>query len=168
MYVILYIGKLEGGIMKGKNYLAKPKKAVYFILLFILGCLLILSFFLNTYLLKLQRKERLEKIDDYTTYELSYEPQKRCQLKEKFVFEDKTFYFDCVDEVYLSYGSTKMTLEEALKNKYLTFDDLKNGLLEEETDEEIFFEHDKTKTTPEYRFVLNKKNNTVTFQGAIE
>ena len=61
-----------------------------------------------------------------------------------------------------------MTLEEALKNKYLTFDDLKNGLLEEETDEEIFFEHDKTKTTPEYRFVLNKKNNTVTFQGAIE
>ena len=85
-------------------------------------------------------KERLEKIDDYTTYELSYEPQKRCQLKEKFVFEDKTFYFDCVDEVYLSYGSTKMTLEEALKNKYLTFDDLKNGLLEEETDEEIFFD----------------------------
>ena len=115
-----------------------------------------------------KRKERLEKIGDYTSYELSYEPQKRCQLKEKFTFEDKTFYFDCVDEVYLSYGSTKMTLEEALKNKYLTFADLTTGLFEEETDEEIFYEHEKTKTTQEYRFVVNKEKNTITFKGAIE
>ena len=33
-----------------------------------------------------------------------------------------------------------MTLEEALKNKYLTFADLTTGLFEEETDEEIFYE----------------------------
>ena len=167
-YVILYIGKLKGGIMKKTNYLAKQKRTVYLLLIFILGCILVLSFFLNTYLLELQRKERLEKIGDYTNYELSYEPQKRCQLKEKFIFEDKTFYFDCVDEVYLSYGSTKMTLEEALKNKYLTFEDLTTGLFEEETDEEIFYEHDKTKTTQEYRFVVNKEKSTITFKGAIE
>lgn len=154
--------------MMKTNYLAKQKRTVYLILIFILGCIFVLSFFLNTYLLKLQRKERLEKIGDYTSYELSYEPQKRCQLKEKFTFEDKTFYFDCVDEVYLSYGSTKMTLEEALKNKYLTFDDLTTGLFEEETDEEIFYEHDKTKTTQEYRFVVNKEKSTITFKGAIE
>ena len=61
-----------------------------------------------------------------------------------------------------------MTLEEALKNKYLTFADLTTGLFEEETDEEIIYEHEKTKTTQEYRFVVNKEKNTITFKGAIE
>ena len=73
-----------------KTYLQKQKRRMYFVLIFILTCILILSFFLNTYLLELQRKERMDKISDYTDYELMYEPQNRCQVKNKFTLEEYT------------------------------------------------------------------------------
>ena len=58
------------------NYLAKQKRTVYLILIFILGCILVLSFFLNTYLLKLQRKERLEKIISSNIPEIGHVEEK--------------------------------------------------------------------------------------------
>ena len=163
--VISYKSKLKGGSEMKKTYLQKQKRRMYFVLIFILTCILILSFFLNTYLLELQRKERMDKISDYTDYELMYEPQNRCQVKNKFTFEEYTYLFNCVDEVYLSYGSTKMTLEEALENHYLTFKDLTIGLVEEETDEELIYTHDKTKNSKGYQFIVNKLEKTVTFKG---
>lgn len=163
--MILYKGKLKGGFNMKKNYLKRQKRTVYFILIFILTSVLLLTFFLNTYLLNLQRKERLQKINDYTEYELLYEPQKRCQLKNKFVFEGYTYVFSCVDEVYLSYGSTKMTLEEALENKYLTFKDLTLSLTMTKNDMETIYTHHKSKTSSAYCFVLNEEAKTITFKG---
>ena len=77
--------------MKKTNYLAKQKRTVYLILIFILGCILVLSFFLNTYLLKLQRKERLEKIGDIRVMNYLMSLRKDVNLKKNLLLKIRLF-----------------------------------------------------------------------------
>jgi len=120
---------------KKKKYLKHQKRFLMLIFLFLVLCLSFLVISLESYLYDLQRIERLSKVKDYNDYNLTYTTQNRCEKKKRFTVDNITYVYDCLDNVYLSYGSTKVTLEEILTKKYLTLNDLKKNMKYDSSDE---------------------------------
>lgn len=141
--------------------LRRVKRRVF--LLFLGLCLLtaFLVFLLNYYLYCLQRVERIEKIDDYTSYTISYHKQNRCQVKEKFRYDGYTYYYDCLENVYLNYGSTQMTLEEAITGEYLSLSRFIANLKVEYQDEQVVYTKLPSSITEGYKVIITDNNDVV-------
>lgn len=120
---------------KKNKYLKHQKRVILFFSLFLFLCLSFLVISLESYLYELQREERLSKVKDYNNYVLSYTTQNRCEKKEKFTVDNITYIYDCLDNIYLSYGTTKVTLEEILTLRYLTLKDLIKNMKYDSSDE---------------------------------
>ncbi len=156
--------------MKKKSSIFIKLKLKFVLLLFTIFFILFLfSFLLLNYLYDVQRIERLEKIEDYTDFVLSYDELNRCVNKDAFTLDNTTFIYECVDEVYLYYGSTKATLEEVLKSHYLSLDDIlksmkKNTNYDENTTLYTRIPTDKRKG---YQFEVETQENSsiVTFRA---
>ncbi len=149
--------------MKKTKCLRQQKKCMFYLLLIELFVVGSICLFLNYYLHAIQRQERISKITDYTSYTLTYETQKRCQTKEKFSYDGYTYYYDCMNEVFLNYGSTQMTLKEAITKEYLTLNDLTNHLKKESIDDQVIYTHVNTNVTKGYQFII--EGNMVTFSA---
>ncbi len=141
--------------------LRKQKRSIF--LLFLGLCLLtvLLVFLLNYYLYCLQRLERIEKIDDYTDYTISYYEQNRCQTKEKFKYDGYTYYYDCLENVYLNYGSTQMTLEEAITGEYLSLSSFISNLKVEYQENQIVYTKSASSITSGYQVIITETNDVI-------
>ena len=92
----------------------------------------------------------------------SYQKQNRCEKKLKFSFDDISYYYDCLDEVYIHYGSTKATLKEVITKEYLSFNDFIKNLHEIESEEENVrvFVHSSSNDEYSYKVKLSKTEET--------
>ena len=74
---------------------------------------------LNGYLFDLQKESRLSKKKEFNDFELYYTKNSRCETKEQFKIDSVTYFYDCLDIVYLKYGETELTLKEAMEKEYI-------------------------------------------------
>ncbi len=121
-----------------RQYSRKKIKMLKFKLVILIFCLLLviisIGVFLNYHLFTIQKIERLNKIRDYTEYKIKLEfLEDNEQKNEKLIYEtDKErFYLSGVKEIYVYYGSTFTTLQNALEKEYLTLEILKDNLYED-------------------------------------
>lgn len=134
-----------------EKYLKKQKHLVIYTILLILIVILLLGLLLDKHLYDLQREERISKIEDYRNFHLSYQEQNRCKLEEKFQIEDTTIYYDCLEEVYIKYGSTLTTLKDVMESGYLTVKDI---LSQTKEGEDGIYYHSATKDAMGYQIKL--------------
>lgn len=107
-----------------KKFIRQKRKFFFLFFLFMALLFILIYFSLMNYLYQIQRTERLSKLDEDETYTLSYSKQNRCKTSYIFTYDNYKYYYDCLNEVYISYGSTGVFLQDALNNKYVTLDDL--------------------------------------------
>ena len=118
-----------------KKYSRKKLRMVKFdLIILMIGLLLIItsiSILLNWHLFSIQKIERLDKIKDYTEYKIKLDYLNDTDIHyEKLIYEndDARFYLSGVKEMYVYYGSTQTTLQNALEKGYITLKILKNNL----------------------------------------
>ena len=135
------------------------------ILFLFLAILLLLSF--PNYLFKLQNNERLLKIKDYTEFKIKVTNQARPEYRLKFNYKDHDFYYDGIEEVIISYGSTKTTIDNVLNKEFLTYEDFMiRSTKESETDEEVTYAYRDRATKDILFWVIEKKNtNEIIFKN---
>ena len=122
------------------------------VLLMLLFCLV------ESHLLEVGRKERLRKLDRYEDYVLTYQKQKKCEFRKMFVVGNVTFYFECIENVTLSYGSTKTDLYEVMNLGYLHLKEFVKNLTKVSKDEYITkYIHERTKDSPAYEVEIREK-----------
>ena len=141
--------------------LRKQKRSIF--LLFLGLCLLtvLLVFLLNYYLYCLQRLERIEKIDDYMDYTISCHKQNRCQVKEKFWYDGYTYYYDCLENVFLNYGTTQMTLEEAIMGEYLSLNRFVSNLKVEYQEGQVVYTKPTSSIAHGYQVIIKENNDVI-------
>lgn len=157
---------------KKKNvFVKKSKRKLFFLFFFFLLLLFFLFFFLEYRLYELQREERLLKVKDYTSYTLSYQKQNRCQKREVFSKENTHYYYDCLDNVYLTYGSVETTLEEVILNDLLSLDVLLSRMQKWDSEIEGITEYTKASTNVSmgYKILVDERDEqTKIFLSAYE
>ena len=127
---------------------------------FLLFLLLSLCVFtLDKYLYQFQRTEWLSKIDNYDNFTLTMLPQNRCQKREIMEYENKKIIFDCIEQVYVHYGSITLFLEEALKKNYITIDSILSHTIKE--DKNLYFYQNQKLNM---KFYIRLTDNEILFQ----
>lgn len=115
------------------------------------------AFLLNQYLFFIQKEERLSKKTDFKDFSISYLKQNRCEKIPRIEKNDVVYYFDCLDMVYVSFGETKISFEEAIERGYLTLPNLLDSTTFKNKEEESsVYEKRKTGTYPYQIVVLEK------------
>lgn len=126
------------------------RKILFVPVLFIILVALLLCL-AYSHLLEVGRKERLRKLENYEDYVLTYEKQDICEFRKMFVVGNVTFYFDCIDNLTLSYGSTKTDLYEVMNLGYLHVKDFVKNLNVVKKQENVTkYIHESTKESPTY------------------
>ncbi len=97
----------------------KIKKSIISTILFLSLSILCLFFVLEGYLFCIQKDSRLSKKEEFNDFELHYSTNNRCEVKEIFKKESITYFYDCLDIVYLKYGEIELRLEEAIEKEYI-------------------------------------------------
>ena len=135
------------------------------ILFLLLTILLFLSF--PNYLFELQTTERLLKVKDYTEYKISVTKQKRPEYKLKFNYNDHNFYYDGIEEINISYGSTKTTIENILNKGFITYEEFMiKTTKENETEEEVTYAYRERPTKDILFLIIEKKDsNEIIFKS---
>ena len=100
--------------MKKKKRFTNIKTTVIltsFLLFFLLS---LCVFSLDKYLYQIQQTEWLSKLENYDNFTMSIRPQNRCQKREIMQYNDKKIVFDCIEQVYVHYGTITIFLTDAL------------------------------------------------------
>lgn len=106
---------------------------------------------MESHLLEVGRKERLRKLERYDNYVLTYEKQEACELRKMFVVGNVTFYYDCIENLTLSYGTTQTNLYEVMNLGYLHIKEFVKNLKKiSEEDGVTIYLHEKTIENPPY------------------
>ena len=101
----------------GINYLKKTKRVAWVLFFFVVLLLFVTTLGLQNYLYRIQQDERLSGIDNYLDYNISVRTQNRREKKFKFQYENDNYYYDGIDEIFISYGSTTAFLVEIITKK---------------------------------------------------
>lgn len=152
---------------KNKGIIRSITSKVWLIsILFLLLTLLLLLSFPN-YLFNLQTTERLLKIKDYTEYKISITKQKRPENKLRFNYDGHDFYYDGIEEINISYGSTKTTVENILKKGFITYEEfMVKTTKESENDEEVTYAYRERPTKDILFLIIEKKgSNQIIFKN---
>lgn len=142
-----------------KQMITKQKKIVYMglILSIVLAILVLLIF--NNFLFYIQRMERLSKVEDNNgIVTLRYKKQANCQDRYVYTIDDTMVYYDCLDTVYISYGNTTAFLENALKRKYVTLEDLTKNTWQEKLESNLTLYYDNKKESP-FTLLVDEREN---------
>lgn len=110
---------------------------------------------LNKHLFKIQGIERLEKLKDYSEFRLELQPKENCTMKDKLIYQndEMSFYTTCLNEVYVIYGTTPTTLQNALTKGYIDMDLLTdNAILDKFEDYQKYTF--KVTANPKERYVI--------------
>lgn len=110
--------------MEYKHFFKKRRKSIWLLMFGLFASIALILLQIDFYLFSIQRKERFQDISDFSSFHLSYYAQKRCQKKKRFQVGTDTYFYDCLENVYITYGSTKFTLEEIMKSEKLNLDGL--------------------------------------------
>lgn len=115
-----------------RRIIRKNKFVIFLSMLVSLFIICIIFLVLTNYLHVIRNKERLLRVEDYSKFSISYNKQNRCKETKKFTFSYydgtvDTYYYQCMYDVYLSYGSTTISLENALNNEYINFHEVLDG-----------------------------------------
>lgn len=143
---------------KRKIRFTKLKCTILFIVLFFLFLIAFLSFNLERQLYEMQKEKRLQKVEDFNMFEISYHEQNRCQKKEIFVYQDVSYSYDCLENVFVSFGSTKITLKEAITKNYITLDMILQKMMKWEYDIPDALLYTKKKTTFDYQIIVREND----------
>ncbi len=120
-----------------KNEVVQKIRFRTFLFLFILlFFLLAIVVFFSSYLFQMQRFERLRKISNFQDFTISVKDSSVCETSFRFVVHDVSYYYDCIDTIYLAYGSTKTTLNELLSLGYFELKDILRFLKKQSTEKE--------------------------------
>ncbi len=152
--------------MKKTRFRFKLRKTIIFISLTIMLLFFLAVLSLDNYLYKIQREERLSKIENYSEFTITVNEEKRCQNRKIIDIGNKSLNFYCFDQVYIHYGSVTIFLIDALKNNYITIEDilshttkiedgLKNGGVNV-----YIYENKKSNTI----FAINVDQSSITFK----
>lgn len=148
---------------KNKTKRKEIKKCKTFTLLIVLLTFLSLvltAFSLQLYLYQIQKEERLGKVEEYDNFILTVVKQKRQVKKLQFQYKNCNYYFDGIEEIYISYGSTKVFLEEAIKEEYINIEDIiiNCNLVEEEGNNKTYI-HKSNDEKKSYQIKIEEKEN---------
>ena len=124
--------KKERKYFKKKFIKMKFKLVILAFALLIVMCSI--GIFLNYHLFIIQKIERLNKVRDYAEYKIKLDfLTDSDEYNERLIYEteDERFYLSGVKEIYVYYGSTNTTLQDAFEKGYLTLEILKDNLSSE-------------------------------------
>lgn len=140
----------------------KWKKRIFLTIFLSFFLLFLIMILLNSYLFVIQKQERLSKKKEFKNFKITYIKENRCQRKEKIKRESITYYFECLDMVYVTYGLTKITFEEAIQKDYLNLPLLLENttLIGKEGDASIY-EKKNRKEGDEYRIKILEGEETI-------
>ena len=110
--------------MKKNKKINTTKKTIYVLSFSLFLLLALVIFSLDNYLFTIQRIERLSKLENYDNFTMTAHFENRCQNHEIMRFDEKKLYYDCIDQIYIHYGSISLFLEEALEKVYITIESL--------------------------------------------
>ncbi len=136
----------------------KTRRRFWLFLMFLFLVIFFLCLLLEYYLYEMQRRDRILKVTDYSTYVLTYQKQNRCQTRTIFFLDSVEYRYDCLDNIYLTYGTTETTLEEVFTNGYVTLDVFLSKMQKLETEEgkEKYIRH-STNMSMGYQVLIEKK-----------
>ena len=124
--------KKERKYFKKKFIKMKFKLVILAFALLIVMCSI--GIFLNYHLFIIQKIERLNKVRDYAEYKIKLDfLTDSDEYNERLIYEteDERFYLSGVKEIYVYYGSTNTTLQDAFEKGYLNLEILKDNLSSE-------------------------------------
>ena len=144
-----------------KHFFKKRRKSIFLLMFGLFFAIALILLQIDFYLFSIQRKARFQDISDFTTFHLSYYGQKRCQEKKRFQVGTDTYYYDCLENVYMTYGSTKFTLEEVMKSGNLNLEGLLFYTIKWDTDTENIKEYifNPTKNDVGYKITVEEVEN---------
>ncbi len=123
---------------------------------FILFVFCVLLFLLSGYLYQLQWKERLDRVEDYTNFLLTYQKENRCTKDVKFQVQDTLYVFECIDQISFTYGSTTIPFEYVMKSGYVGINTLLSHMQKvEENDSWVKYVFHKTSLRSGYAITID-------------
>ena len=136
------------------------KRNFFLLIIFILVLIFLISLSLGNYLHYLRNYERLSKVKDYTSLTVSYTKQKRSNLQYQFTYNGYNYYYLGIDQLFVSYLSSSMTLKDVLTNKIFTLDNILTNSTYEKVDDLIYYTYMVNDVEKSY-YVLIKDNNII-------
>ena len=138
----------------GDKLLKENKRVAWVLFFFVVLLLFVTTLGLQNYLYRIQQDERLTGIDNYLDYNISVRTQNRREKKFKFQYENDNYYYDGIDEIFISYGSTTAFLEEIITKKYLALKDIINNMVLIPTEEENVSWYVHNSSQEDQRFII--------------
>lgn len=154
------------GLRKKKlKTLVNCKSFTWLIIVFILLLLTVCTLSLQQYLYHIQTEERIRKIEDATDFVITIHPQKRSTKTYQFEHENTYYYFEGIEQVYVSYGTTKIFFEDAIKKGLISIKSvINNCVLETEEANYKKYQHiNKDNSKNYYVTVIEGDSTTVIF-----
>ena len=137
--------------MRGEVRLKKISQRILLVPVILILFIALIACLIESHLLEVGRKERLRKLERYDNYVLTYEKQSRCEFRKMFVVGNVTFYYDCIDSLTLSYGSTKTDLYEVMNLGYLHMKEFVKNLKKVSSEDGVTkYMHESTTESPAY------------------
>ena len=122
--------------MKKETKVKKPKRVIYLLSFCLFLLLVFIIFSLDNYLFTIQRTERLSKLENYDNFTMTAHFENRCQNHEIMTIDEKTLYYECIDQIYIHYGSMSVFLKEALEKEYVTIESILSHTIKISSQEE--------------------------------
>lgn len=110
--------------MKKRKIYFKIKQTMLLISLNVLLIFFLAILCLSNYLYQIQREERLSKLENYNDFTMTFHEENRCQNHQVMNIDNKKLFFNCIDQIYVHYGSVTIFLNYALENNYITLNDI--------------------------------------------
>lgn len=110
--------------MKKRKFHFKMKKTLWLISLNVLLVFFLAILCLDNYLYQIQREERLSKVENYNDFTMTFHEENRCQNHQIMNINNQKLIYNCIDQIYIHYGSVTIFLNYALENNYITLDDI--------------------------------------------
>lgn len=138
----------------GMKNLKKTKRIAWVLFFFVVLLLLVTTLGLQNYLYRIQQDERLSGIDNYLDYNITVRTQNRREKKCQFQYETDNYYYDGIDAIFISYGSTTAFLKEMIEKEYLTLNDIIKNMVLIPTSEENVSWYVHNSSYEDQRFII--------------
>jgi len=138
-----------------KKKLHTLKQNIWLIALILTLGILLTSLFLQKYLFQIQTIERLQNVEDYSNYIITFIPQKRTTTQKRFSYKNINYYYQGIEQIYVSYGTTTIFLQDALQKEYLGLKSIIKNMTIKENDEmssnEKIYIHNSSSTNKSFQ-----------------
>ena len=145
----------------GSKDLKKTKRVVWLIFFLVVLLLFLATVGLQNYLYRIQQDERLSGVENYLDYKITVREQNRKEKKLRFQYNNDNYYYDGIDEIFISYGSTTAFLEEIIEKEYLMLKNILDSMVFVDSDEDHVDWYVHNSSYPEQRFIIQ----IITYEG---